>query len=54
MLTIETQEWFTQLAKHNEQQMETAVKEMEAATQKRAEEQRSWSISWKSNKEIKN
>ena len=39
MLTTETQEWFTQLAKHNEQQMEMAVKEMEAATQKRAEEQ---------------
>ena len=39
MVTTETQEWFTQLAKHHQQQTEMEVRETEEATKKRMEEQ---------------
>jgi chromosome segregation ATPase len=38
-VTTETQEWFTQLAKHHQQQTELAVREIEEAAQKKMEEQ---------------
>ena len=38
-VTTETQEWFTQLAKHHQQQTETARRETEEATEKKMEEQ---------------
>jgi hypothetical protein len=39
MVTTETQEWFTRLAKHHQQQTELAVRETEEAAQKKMEEQ---------------
>ena len=39
MISTETQEWFTQLAKHHQQQTELAKRETEEATQRKMEEQ---------------
>ena len=39
VVTTETQEWFTQLAKHHQQQTEMAIRETEEATKRRMEEQ---------------